>query len=279
MTHVATNTNPDLDLRKELADYLTERDGHLGMKSAFNPLVPMLRSFVKPQAAPPPVAVHRSFYGFKSGMLGNDSIGDCVIAQVFHALIHVHHVLGLPIPDVDALTAMAIEVYSAVTGYVPGDPSTDQGSNPPDAYAFWKQVGLPFPDDAHRHQIDVYAQILPHDGVNIMRAIYACDSVGLSLAMPQAWQGAATWDVGGDPNTDPAWQPGGWGGHQVLGVSYDRRNIAVWTWGGVKLLTWRAWGTYGELALTQASKDWIGNTGVSETGLDLAALEKFVPTL
>ena len=53
-------------------------------------------------------------------MLANDTIGDCVIAMMLHSIEDFHLDAGTPVP---AFTdADAISIYSAITGYVPGDP-------------------------------------------------------------------------------------------------------------------------------------------------------------
>jgi len=65
------------------------------------------------------------------GMMKNDTVGDCVFAACFHRIQEITKNAGaaeITIPDDDVLKA-----YSAVTGYVPGDESTDHGAEPADA--------------------------------------------------------------------------------------------------------------------------------------------------
>ncbi len=239
-----------------------------------NPLVPLLARYVVASTFQVPTSCNRDYPTLNYGMLANDNIGDCVIAELYHKIMHMHQGVKKPVPNPTVLTPLVVEVYSAITGYVPGDDTTDNGTDPAQAYAYWKHHGLPWPDPSGKtalHHILGLAQVLPHDGANLMRGIYEFDGAGLSLALPLAWQQMDIWDAGGDPQKDPNWQAGGWGGHQVLGVSYDSQHIAIITWGGIKLMTWRGWGTYGELALVAVTQDQIGS-GVSETGLDLKAL-------
>src|ERR1035437_2503024 len=59
------------------------------------------------------------------GMLCNDSLGCCVIAGMMHLAMQQRASAVLPVvfpSDADVIAA-----YSAIGGYVPGDPSTDNG--------------------------------------------------------------------------------------------------------------------------------------------------------
>lgn len=255
-----------------------EQHGKLGAHvGGGNPLVPLLRDYVVQKTAQAvPATCNRDDASLDYGMLANDSLGDCVPAEVYHSIMHAHAGVGKPVPNPDQLTPLVVDTYSAVGGYVSGDESTDNGTDPVAMYAYWRKHGVPWLDPTGKtvlHKIVGSVQILPHDGVNLKRGIYEFDGAGLSLAMPIAWQTANIWDAGGDAQRDPKWQPGGWGGHQVLGVSFDGAHIAVITWGGVKLMTWTGWGTYGQLAQVGVTKDELSAGGVSETGLALGQLE------
>ena len=84
-----------------------------------------LANYIRSDLANPPAAVSRPHPGFQWGMLANDQIGDCVIAMMLHSIEDFHLDDGTPVP---AFTEQdAISAYSAITGYVPGDPSTDRG--------------------------------------------------------------------------------------------------------------------------------------------------------
>lgn len=244
-----------------------------------NPLIPLLADFVVVQKKlVVPKVVNRSYVGYDYGMLGNDRYGCCVFADLYHDIMHARKgVKRADVPvDSTQLTQCVLGSYSDVTGFTPDDPSTDRGTNPADAMQYWHDEGLLLPDGS-RDKIDGAVQILPHDGANFRRGVYEFDAVHMSVSLPVAWQQAGnTWDVGGDPVNDPNWQPGGWGGHEVLGVSFDARVIAFVTWGGIKFMTWRAWGTYGSLGIVSLSKDEIGRTGVSETGLNYDVMTKDV---
>ena len=61
-----------------------------------------------------------------SQVMGNDTVGDCTCAGAGHAL-------GLWTGNAGDLVTLTREqvlaMYSAITGYNPSDPSTDQGAN------------------------------------------------------------------------------------------------------------------------------------------------------
>ncbi len=281
-----TITRPDLDLRDHVEPLDPSEFGKLGAHvGGGDPRFPMLRDHAD-STVKVPAACHRSLRGFDYGMLGNDAVGDCVIAELYHSVQHSRATAGrkdAPAGD-PALTQCTLKTYSAITGYDPaqtdrnGDNPTDQGTDPGGAYAYWQTTGILLPDGS-TDKIAGTAQVLPHDGANIRRGIYEFDCVGISLALPLAWQAAKVWDVGGDPLRDPAWQPGGWGGHQTTGVSFDARQLAIVTWGKIVLISWPAIGTYGTLILVRVSRDQIGGGGKSVTGINYDSLARELPQL
>lgn len=73
-----------------------------------------------------------------ASMLGNDQVGDCVIAAMLHYVMAARASVGNP---VTFTTQQALDLYSAITGYDPADPSTDQGTAWTDALAYWQMTG------------------------------------------------------------------------------------------------------------------------------------------
>lgn len=59
------------------------------------------------------------------GMLGNDGYGDCVEAAAMHCLEQFSAYAGSPIAATEQET---LALYSAITGFNPSDPNTDQGT-------------------------------------------------------------------------------------------------------------------------------------------------------
>src|ERR1700690_965513 len=91
------------------------------------------------------------------GMLLNDKLGCCVIAGVMHLAMQQRAAAGLPVavPSDDDVIAM----YSAIGGYVPGDPATDCGCSMLDALNYWRQEGLTFGGTTHK--IRAFAAVKP----------------------------------------------------------------------------------------------------------------------
>jgi len=66
----------------------------------------------------------------------NMSIGDCMPTGIINGVIDFLVRRGTPMSIVP--NVLAQDVYSAVTGYVKGDPSTDNGTDPDQFFAWWK---------------------------------------------------------------------------------------------------------------------------------------------
>src|ERR1700757_5533476 len=77
-------------------------------------------------ATPPNTFGHDKLVGNQWGMLANDQLGDCAIADALHQhlLWNMEHGVTIPLTD-----ACAIQNYSNVTGYIPGDAASDQGTD------------------------------------------------------------------------------------------------------------------------------------------------------
>jgi hypothetical protein len=239
-----------------------------------DPRLPRLASAVDPSVVVPR-SVHRSDRSFAWGMLGNDSVGDCVEAAMLHAIEHMH--LGAWTTPPTFADQDALNLYGAITGYDPSNPSTDQGTDPNQAIAYWQNHGVPVGDGVDR--IATAAQVDPADGMNVRRGIWEFDVALLSLALPISAQQQTTWDVVGNPKTDPNSQPGSWGYHEVVAFSYDSYRVAFCSWGQIMLMTWRFFGAYCQLVLVPLSTDVIGKTGVSETGVNYPTLQQQIVQL
>src|SRR5262249_20378919 len=117
-----------------------------------------LGDYIRPELAAPPAAVSRPHPGFERGMLKNDEVGDCVIAMMLHSIEDFHLDAGTPVP---AFTDQdAVSLYSAITGYSPDDPNSDQGTNESDAMRYWQKPGLRTSDHVD-HQIVATVDVDP----------------------------------------------------------------------------------------------------------------------
>lgn len=167
--------------------------------------------------------------GFAGAMFGNDRYGDCVFASSGHRTMVQSALSGKFIMPT---TAQCLKAYSAVTGFNPNDPSTDQGAVEVDA-ANWER----------RHslagaKIFAFARVNPKDHALLRQCAYYFGVVWFGLALPISAQKqvGAVWDVT-DPNLTGDAEPGSWGGHAVSGPKYDPDSIGIITWAAEQQMT------------------------------------------
>ncbi|MGC9157388.1 MAG: hypothetical protein ACP5FH_00245 [Terracidiphilus sp.] len=196
------------------------------------------------------------------GMMLNDQLGDCTIAGLGHAIQvwTANTTTEQTVPDSAILTA-----YEQWDGYVPGDPSTDQGGIELDVLNDFRQDGL------DGHKLLAFADPAVADLTEIRQAINLFGGVYIGLALPLTAQTQDVWDVvpdNGSGNT----QAGSWGGHAVFVPSYDQNGFTCVTWGVLKKMTTAFWSSYCDEAHALLSPDWIGAKGSPE-GFNLQQLE------
>lgn len=197
-------------------------------------------------------------------MLGNDTVGDCAIAGPFHALMLWNAEAGKTINVDDACT---LREYSAITGYDPKDPSTDQGSDVQQVAEYWRTTGLT-DDDGGVHKIDAYVALQPGNIAQLWAALYLFDGVGIGLSFPAEWQTATQnnelWDKVRNPNIE--------GGHYVLGVGRRSGYINLVTWGQQQLMTEAGYQEFNDETIVYLDEDKLIN-GKDINGFDLATLK------
>jgi hypothetical protein len=195
-------------------------------------------------------------------MLANDRAGDCVEAeQGHHEQVFTTCGAGKPATFTDA---DAVAVYSAITGYDPADPSTDQGTVIQDAMSYWRKVGF-----AGR-KIAAFAEVNVKDEVELKTALalFGPLSGGMTfpaVAMDQFNEGKS-WDVvRNDGGND--------GGHCVCIVGYDATYVYCITWGAVQKMTWAFFREYFEELWAPLSSEWVNaQTGLDPEGVDLSVV-------
>ena len=123
------------------------------LPAARNPLVPRLRA-VLPNLPPAPDVVNWWATVPAWQMLGNDSCGDCVFAALGHAIMAMSSYTKAPLyPSADDCLAD----YSAITGYNPADPSTDNGAVIETVLAYAQKTGLSL--GPAKHKIQAFASV------------------------------------------------------------------------------------------------------------------------
>lgn len=161
--------------------------------------------------------------GAVADILGNDTLGDCTAAGACH-LADVYTAGGGAPAAMTA--AQAIKFYSLSTGYVPGNPSTDQGGDEVTVLTMWENGGL---DGNGLHAIKGFVAV---DGANPDLLFSSCWLFGglyfgleLTDAMANTSGAGFLWTPG---TANPA------DGHCVVGAGGDssgKGQIQINSWG------------------------------------------------
>jgi hypothetical protein len=222
-----------------------------------------LADYVHPELANPPAAVSRPHQGFNWGMLANDTIGDCVIAMMLHSIEDFHLDAGTPVPEFT--NQDAISIYSAITGYVPGDPSTDKGTDESKAMRHWEHPGLTA--EGASHTIVATVAVDPGNLNECRIAIDEFVDLQIGIALPLTAQGQTEWTVVGDGKTGKS-APGSWGGHGIPYREYDPETFACVTWGAELLLTVPFHQDYAQEAHVVVTQEMLNKRGIGPSGVN-----------
>jgi hypothetical protein len=197
-----------------------------------------------------------------SKMYDNDTLGDCVIAGMAHVVGVLTGNSGTK-PFLYS-NAQIIGLYSAIGGYVPGNPSTDNGCDEQTALNYWENNGALPPktkSSADAHKIAGWMTVDSTNVEECRTALWLFENLYFGLELPDAWINPSpsasgfVWDVAGAP--DPH------NGHCVVGVGYTAAGITIDTWGMTGLMTNAAVAKYpnpasGGALYTVVSMDAIG---------------------
>lgn len=196
-----------------------------------------LQAFATEPLPTPPASVDYSPHALPNltNILGNDTVGDCVIASAYHALgVYTGGAGDLFTPT----ESQVIADYSAIGGYVPGKPETDQGCDEVAALNYWKSHGF-----ANGDKLAGWLPIDPMDTEHVKACLNLFEAVIFCMELPSAWTNnepsgpGFTWDVAGDPVPE--------NGHSMMAYGYDDHGIIFDTWGLVPAkLTWAALAKY-----------------------------------
>jgi hypothetical protein len=195
------------------------------------------------------------------GMLGNDIAGDCTCAAVLHQMLVWE-------ANNDSswapTTAEALDLYSAITGY----PAQDEGAVEADVLRYWATNGV---QGGNGLDTIAYAALNPRNLDELRLTVENFGGVYLGLALPLTAQTQSVFDVTSAGLAGDG-APGSWGGHAVIAVAYDVDSWQLVTWGKLMKAT-NAWMlAYLEEAWAVVSSDWLAKSGISPSGLDMAAL-------
>jgi len=184
--------------------------------------------------APPSCDYTNKAASVLANIYGNDKLGDCVIAGGYH-------VVGVETGNAGHLfTATSDQIiadYSAIGGYNPKDPSTDQGCDETTALDYWTQTGF-----ANGTKILGYLAVDPSNQAEVMAAMYLFENLYFGIELPDAYvnpmpsNSGFTWDVAGNPDPN--------NGHCFVGVGYNDKGVQIDTWGMIGTFAWEAVAAY-----------------------------------
>ncbi len=206
----------------------------------------------------------KSYWEYKVGdwpMMVNDSVGDCTCACAGHMIQNwTAHTYGMATPTDDEIIA----AYSAITGYVPGDESTDNGAAITDVLSYWQNPGIA------GHKILAWAEIDTKNLAAIKQAIFLFGGIDCGFNVPGSamdqFNAGQTWTV--VPGSDDE------GGHSVPILGYGSLGATCITWAKRQPLAWDFFAQYFDEAYCIITQDWLTAAQTSPiAGLDLAALQ------
>jgi len=197
-------------------------------------------------------------------MYGNDQYGDCVWAGAGHEHILWNKEAGKIVNFTDQSILAA---YSAVTGFNPNDPNSDQGTDMEEAAKWRRHVGL-LDTNNERHPVGAYLDIEVGNIDMIKQAAYLYSAVGIGIQFPASamdqFNAGKPWSIKYRSPIE--------GGHYVPVVGYDSRYIYVVTWGKIQPCTYGFIRKYMDEGIVYLSHDFITGTGKSLEGFDMQTL-------
>lgn len=164
------------------------------------------------------------------GVMANDEVGDCVLAGAAHETMLWNIEAGQTIPFSNEAV---LSDYSAITGYDPSNPDSDQGTDMQVAAEYRRTTGI-VDTNGNRHKVVAYLAIEPGNLNQLLVAMYLFEGVGIGIRFPGS---AMKQFENGQPWTPPAPDdPDGQieGGHYIPGFAKRGGNILCVTWGKVQ---------------------------------------------
>ncbi len=243
--------------------------------------VPPIAHYLKATILPPPVlradcappALNKA--GLEK-ILGNDVLGDCVEVGCGNLIDLWHADAGT---GISVTAAQTIAFHSAASGYVIGNPATDQGSDEIGVFGQWFKNGFA-PDQP---PLAGYITVNPANIVAVKTCIWLFGGLLVGAELLSAWVNAMTsrksgfvWDVGSVPDPNA--------GHGFAIYGYNAQGVFIVTWGMFGTLTWKALAAVASAAaggnlLCMLSPDWFTKAGASPSGFDRTALASDLPAL
>lgn len=236
----------------------TESTFRLGRKVNPNPRRGlMLDQFLFPTKAQLPDSTDRlrDHKGTLTDILGNDRYGDCVIAGEVHLMMLRAAVDGQPFK---ATAPEVIRYYFDTCG--PGDNGCMIDA------VLDSLINRGF----NGHKLAGWARFNGQNADLHKAGVYMFGGTTYGINLPAKWangfKDGAVWDDTTSPSV---------GGHEIVGVDYNKDGVVCSTWGGTVLVTWAALRNprIFDECYVSIGEDWLGADKTAPGGLDLSKLQ------
>ncbi len=197
-------------------------------------------------------------------MFGNDQYGDCVLAGAAHETLLWNEEGGHPVGFSDHAV---LSDYSAITGFNPNDPNSDQGTDMQVAASYRRKTGI-IDNTGKRHKVAAYLSITPGDVHEHLVAAYLFGAVGIGINFPASamtqFNAHQTWKIVTGSQIE--------GGHYIPLVARRKSHFIAVTWGELQPMTDGFFKKYNDESIAYVSLEALTN-GKSIEGFDAATLE------
>jgi len=200
-------------------------------------------------------------------MYYNDKYGDCTCAAAGHMIQNW---------TANAATEITPPQKNVLTFYehfVGTPPPPDAGCDMLTVLKYWRTAGL------DKQKVQAFTSLKLQDHSQAQSAVYLLGGIYIGVALPDfaVAQGAnwleIPWVVpASGPTGDAA--PNPQNGHCIPAVGYDADQLWIVTWGSLKSMSWAFYDAYADESYAIVSTDFIGTSGQSPQGFDLAKLEE-----
>jgi hypothetical protein len=204
-------------------------------------------------------------------MFCNDTKSDCALAGAAHE--HMLWTTGGMNPTAFNDEGVLAD-YSAISGYVPGDPSTDTGCEMHTVMDYRLKTGL-IDAAGNRHKIAAYLFLDPGNIDHLLRAMWLFGAVGIGVELPDTaerqFESGQPWTV--EPGSEIV------GGHYIPGMGLRDGMVPAVTWGAIEPVTIPFIYKNCDEAIAMVTREQIDNTGKTPEGFDWMGLREALNAL
>lgn len=193
--------------------------------------------------------------GPSASPIAPNGLGCCTLSSKGHAV----QIFTLNQGAEDTVSDATIEkYYEKWDGYVPGDPSTDNGGVMLDVLNRWRK------ETFAGAQLTAYAQINPSETLMVEQAIHLFGALDMGFQVPQSamdqFDAGEAWHL--LPDNGPIV-----GGHDTTLCGFDAIGPYCITWGKVQRMSWGFFQKYCDELYALFSPLWLTKDGVSPEGI------------